>query len=374
MAELAAALEMSTDAGRTLIADGLELKYRLPQTLDPRHRRRRCATVAGPARSPKPRSGCPGRPAAFVDTHVAPFAHKVGVVASSTGSIAEATARFMPAQALADAAAAAERRHLSIHARAGLLRRHLRIDGELDLADALDLDAALTRGAETLEGRRVRGVARRTPLDGRRRHRPPPARPRPAASDQDPVVELSRRQPASRNQRPTQAAAGRPLRPPLRAAITGTTTPGGIDLARVENRRQGVTADQVRGLVRQPRHPRGRQTRHRPGRAHQRQRLRGPRPPRRTSPASATAPASSPGAPAPPRRCDCDHVIPHSRGGPTCSCNTAPLCRRHHRLKTHTAWTYTVLEPGTYLWTSPHGYQFCRDHTGTTDVTRLTPA
>ncbi len=69
------------------------------------------------------------------------------------------------------------------------------------------------------------------------------------------------------------------------------------------------------------------------------------------------------------RRCDCDHVEPYDRGGGTCTGNLAPLCRSHHRLKTQTAWTYTVLEPGTYLWRSPHGYQFLRDHTGTRDVT-----
>ncbi len=75
----------------------------------------------------------------------------------------------------------------------------------------------------------------------------------------------------------------------------------------------------------------------------------------------------------PARSCDTDHVIPHARGGPTCSQNLAPLCRRHHRLKTHSTWTYTVLEPGTYLWSSPHGYQFLRDHTGTLDVSRDRP-
>ena len=35
-----------------------------------------------------------------------------------------------------------------------------------------------------------------------------------------------------------------------------------------------------------------------------------------------------------------------------------------------------MLEPGSYLWTSPHRYQYLRDHTGTLDVThpaRLTP-
>ena len=71
----------------------------------------------------------------------------------------------------------------------------------------------------------------------------------------------------------------------------------------------------------------------------------------------------------PARRTDCDHVIPHANGGPTCSCNIARLCRRHHRLKTLTAWQYVVLERGSYLWTSPHGYQFLRDRDGTLDVT-----
>ncbi|MGH3346922.1 MAG: hypothetical protein ACRDO4_08060, partial [Nocardioides sp.] len=46
-----------------------------------------------------------------------------------------------------------------------------------------------------------------------------------------------------------------------------------------------------------------------------------------------------------------------------------PLCRHHHRHKTHSAWDYVVLEPGSYLWTSPHRYQYLRDHTGTLDVT-----
>jgi hypothetical protein len=51
----------------------------------------------------------------------------------------------------------------------------------------------------------------------------------------------------------------------------------------------------------------------------------------------------------------------------TCTCQLAPLCRRHHRLKTHGGWTYTILEPSSYLWSSPHGYQYLRDHTGTRD-------
>jgi hypothetical protein len=72
--------------------------------------------------------------------------------------------------------------------------------------------------------------------------------------------------------------------------------------------------------------------------------------------------------------CDCDHVVAHARGGSTCPCNLAPLCRRHHRLKTHGRWRYLTLEPGRYLWHSPHGYRFLVDDTGTCDVTPGPPA
>jgi hypothetical protein len=75
----------------------------------------------------------------------------------------------------------------------------------------------------------------------------------------------------------------------------------------------------------------------------------------------------------PARHCDCDHIVPfdpdHPDRGPTCPCNLAPLCRHHHRLKTHAGWRYTILEPGTYLWSDPHGQQFLRDADGTRDVT-----
>ncbi len=66
---------------------------------------------------------------------------------------------------------------------------------------------------------------------------------------------------------------------------------------------------------------------------------------------------------------DCDHAQPYADGGPTCTCQLAPLCRRHHRLKTHSAWRYRIVEPGTYLWTSRQRYQYLRDHTGTHDTT-----
>ena len=71
----------------------------------------------------------------------------------------------------------------------------------------------------------------------------------------------------------------------------------------------------------------------------------------------------------PAQRCDCEHRVPHHDDGPTCSCNLAPCCRRHHRAKTIGGWSYLTVEPGTYLWRSPLGYHYVRDHTGTLDVT-----
>jgi hypothetical protein len=71
----------------------------------------------------------------------------------------------------------------------------------------------------------------------------------------------------------------------------------------------------------------------------------------------------------PSRRCDKDHRVPYDEGGASCDCNVAPLCRRHHRLKTHRGFSYTIIEPGTWLWRTPHGLQILRDRHGSRDVT-----
>jgi hypothetical protein len=78
------------------------------------------------------------------------------------------------------------------------------------------------------------------------------------------------------------------------------------------------------------------------------------------------------------RHCDIDHVIPYDHdhpedGGPTATDNLAPLCRLHHRLKTHGRWRYDMIEPGVFAWTSPLGYTYLRDHTGSTATGRAWP-
>ena len=65
-----------------------------------------------------------------------------------------------------------------------------------------------------------------------------------------------------------------------------------------------------------------------------------------------------PGCRRPAIRCDLDHTIPFDQGGRTCLCNLAPLCRHHHRTKQAPGWTIDQPEPGTLVWTAPHGRSY----------------
>ena len=95
-----------------------------------------------------------------------------------------------------------------------------------------------------------------------------------------------------------------------------------------------------------------------PGRAPRRRRTT-----TRTTPRSATKRTLAlrnqvcvfPGCVRPTTVCDLDHTVPWPHG-PTCMCNLGPLCRHHHRLKTHDpGWSLTNHGNGTYTWTTPHG-------------------
>ncbi|MEN8706851.1 MAG: HNH endonuclease signature motif containing protein, partial [Nocardioides marinisabuli] len=76
----------------------------------------------------------------------------------------------------------------------------------------------------------------------------------------------------------------------------------------------------------------------------------------------------------PATRCDLDHItayIPMDEGGPpgqTHPANLAPLCRHHHRNKTHGHWTYHRTHHGDYLWHDQHGHTYAVTRQGTLEL------
>jgi hypothetical protein len=57
-------------------------------------------------------------------------------------------------------------------------------------------------------------------------------------------------------------------------------------------------------------------------------------------------------------KCDMDHTIPYDKGGRSCECNIAPLCRYHHILKQSEGWRLEQPEPGTLAWITPAGWKY----------------
>ena len=71
-----------------------------------------------------------------------------------------------------------------------------------------------------------------------------------------------------------------------------------------------------------------------------------------------TGPAGSPGCTRPAEFTDTDHIHPWSTGGKTTAVNLAALCRRHHLIKTHSAWQVQQASQGNRHithWTGPLG-------------------
>ena len=71
------------------------------------------------------------------------------------------------------------------------------------------------------------------------------------------------------------------------------------------------------------------------------------------------------------RRTDMDHPAPYDPTGPpgqTGDHNAAPLGRRHHRAKTHLPYRSRQLDLARYLWRSPHGLRRLVDGSGTHEL------
>ena len=150
IAEFGAVLGMSTVSAKHLIGQALELRYRLPRLYRqvqagavPAWRARRVAEAtihAHPGLSPEA--------AGWVDAQVAPFAGRCGA-AQVDRVVAEAIRRHGPAVLPEDpddpCPPFPDPRHVSVDREQVAYGGTLRIEAELDLADAHDLDAAVGR-------------------------------------------------------------------------------------------------------------------------------------------------------------------------------------------------------------------------------------
>jgi hypothetical protein len=361
--EFAAALGLSTEAGKWFLGEALELCYRLPKLW------RRVQSGDLPAwkarRVARETTRLTPDAAAFVDRHLAPVAHRVKP-AQLDRLVNEAIGRYMPEEVERLAEASWDKRHVTLHEQLVSFTGTMHLDADLDIADALDLDTAITAGAdlraqmgshESLDVRRAQALG-----DLARGQQPLDLLP----TDQAPAGQgdASLVTPRAQRRQPRQVV--------LHVHLSEAAIRGEDPVATLERGNALIWVDHVKAWCRRP----DTQVVVKPvldlnqcveadsdtvpDRIKEHVDLR-------------DATCVFPWCTRPARRCDHDHVIPRGKSGPTCSCNIAPLCRRHHRLKTHAPWTYTALDPGTYLWTSPHGYQFLRDPGGTVDVTRDRP-
>lgn len=364
--ELGAVAGMSTDAARTYLGRVLELGHRLPETW-----RATCAGAVPVWRALRIADHTlrlPADAAAWVDLQVAPVAGRIGPVLLDR-LVEEAVLRFDPETAALLALEALETRHATVTVEhiidAALCTG--RLDAVLDVADALDLDAALAELAADLA---EAGDA--SPLDVRRAkalgllargEAPGPVAG--AAAGRDGAAEA----------RAGDAARRRPRQVVLHVHLTElalhgcgdgvatlTTTHTGHPLGQVcvEQVQEWCAGDGAVITVRpildlaESLESAG----YRPSARLQEQVI------------SLHPRCAFPHCTRPSGSADLDHIVEFASGGPTRTENLAPLCRRHHRAKTHGGWRYVRLGPAEYLWTSPHGHQWVTDPDGTIGVER----
>jgi len=160
LTELSAALGMSVASGRRLVSDVLELAFRLPRLWA---KVKTGTTPAWRARAVADRTQhLTPEAASFVDAQVAEFVNKMSKAAVDK-LVDEAVARFMPDLARQQREQAADQRHLTIDHSQVSFDGTSRIEGELDLADAIDLDTAIGHIADELKD-----LGNTLPLNSRR--------------------------------------------------------------------------------------------------------------------------------------------------------------------------------------------------------------
>ena len=391
--ELAAALGRSTDSGRMLLSDAVEARYRLPKiwqrVLDGHVQVWRVRRVTDLTRS------LTAEAAAFVDAHLAHVIHTASFTTVKR-LVAEAAARFDPEATEMEEVDTAATLHVTLDLSTAWsigTASGVHLSGLLDRADAEELEHAIRTIAHQLLA-----AGSQDSLDVRR------AKALGYLSRGDLTLDLPTELTTVDEASPVEEARQRRLetkRPTSRtrqvvlhihlseAALKGApevdpdTGMLGLHLARVENHHQTLTADAVREWLAVP----GTQVTVKPvidladqiavdsyeipDRISQRVKLKRPT-------------CVFPHCTRTSARVDLDHIdeyVPPDQGGPpgqTATDRLAPLCRRHHRAKTHPspvstssttiAWDYRQLTPTTWLWTSPHGIRFLVHPDGTTTL------
>ncbi len=373
--EFAAVLGMSTDGGRAYLCGVAELRYRLPHLWE--QVEAGVLPVWRALEIAKDTWTLPEAGAVFVDRHLADAA-----VSCSWAQIArlveEATARFDPARAEEQRKRRADYRRFDIDLKGVGVDGIVHVDATLDLADALDLEAAIASVAtqlgdlgceESLEVRRSMAAGEIARAQGVLDLGDPGFRGPPSSgtstTGEDPAEVEVRAQRASKPPAPHRSVV-------LHVHLTDAALQGTDPVARCGNTRTPITVAQVREWCGRPdTHVTIRPVldldAHHATEAYQiPDRLR-------VQAELTTGTCCFPYCTREAGACDVDHAVPHARGGPTCSCNLAPLCRRHHRSKTHSSWSYVILGPGQYLWTTPTGYDLIRDSRGTRRPPPLPP-
>ena len=365
-AELGAALGISTYAAHELVGDGLELRHRLPKVWARIHAG---SLPAWRGRKIAQATRCLSQEAAaWVDAQVAPFAHKIGL-GRLTALIETALIRYDPEQAARRAKQAADQRGVWVSDQMTDGTRSIAISA--DALDATAFDDTINQIADALshlgdedvkDVRRAKAVGVIADPQGTLDLL---AGSNTDTDTDDHADDGTPGQPAAQSRRSTR----RPGKPKVvlylhlheSAISTGCGVgrveglgPVNIETIRDWAGRSNLTINRVIDLA------------------------------DRTSVDAYETPEQmketvllrNPCCPFPwcnntSRTKDMDHIeeyVPPDEGGPpgqTAPHKLGPLCRRHHRLKTHGGWTYTMSEPGIYLWRSPRGRRYLVDHTGT---------